>query len=165
MHKDRLDIFNMEFRKNAFFLSLPQQRMFTTGNTKGGSINVLFTSCLTGLDQSVLQIKTKIFSCHTSNSKPVKQEVKGTVILPPLVFPVHCYRNTIGLENEEQLCCFIHFNYLVNWINQARFTRPNQCLQIVRLVTLLCFTILLGGKSVLLTCPWVMSFLPRQSAP
>jgi hypothetical protein len=34
------------------------------------------------------QIKTKIVSCHTADSKPVKQEVNGTVILPPLVFPV-----------------------------------------------------------------------------
>ncbi len=57
-----------------------------SGNTKGGSINVPLNSCLTGLDNSVLQIKTKIFSCHTADSKPVKQEVNGTVILPPLVF-------------------------------------------------------------------------------
>jgi len=41
---------------------------------------------MTGLDASVLQIKTKIVSCHTADSKPVKQ-VNGTVILPPLVFP------------------------------------------------------------------------------
>jgi len=34
-----------------------------------------------------LQIKTKIVSCHTAESKPVKQEVNGTVKLPPLVFP------------------------------------------------------------------------------
>jgi len=34
-----------------------------------------------------LQIKTKIVSCHTADSKPVKQEVNGTVILSPLVFP------------------------------------------------------------------------------
>jgi hypothetical protein len=34
-----------------------------------------------------LQIKTKFVSCHTADSKPVKQEVNGTVILPPLVFP------------------------------------------------------------------------------
>jgi hypothetical protein len=33
-----------------------------------------------------LQIKTKIVSCHIADSKPVKQEVNGTVILPPLVF-------------------------------------------------------------------------------
>jgi hypothetical protein len=57
------------------------------GNTKGGSITVLLTSCLTGLDYSVLQIKTEIVSCHTADSKPVKQEVNGTVILPPLLFP------------------------------------------------------------------------------
>jgi hypothetical protein len=42
---------------------------------------------MTGLDWSVLQIKTKIVSCHTAGSKPVKQEVNSTVILPPLVFP------------------------------------------------------------------------------
>ncbi len=57
------------------------------GNTKGGSITVLLTSCFTGLDLSVLQIKTKIVSCHTADSKPVKQEVNSRVILPPLVFP------------------------------------------------------------------------------
>jgi hypothetical protein len=57
------------------------------GNTKGGSINVPLTSCFTGLDWTVLQIKTKIVSCHTAASKPVKQEVNGTVILSVLVFP------------------------------------------------------------------------------
>jgi hypothetical protein len=35
-----------------------------------------------------LQIKRKIVSCHTANFKPVNQEANGTVILPPLVFPV-----------------------------------------------------------------------------
>jgi hypothetical protein len=30
------------------------------GNTKGGSITVPLTSCLTGLDESVLKIKTKM---------------------------------------------------------------------------------------------------------
>jgi hypothetical protein len=57
------------------------------GILKGGSITVPLTSCLTGLDLSVLQIKTKTVSCHTADSKPVKQEVSGTMILPPLVFP------------------------------------------------------------------------------
>ncbi len=61
-------------------------------NTKGGSITVPLTSCLTGLDLSVLKIKTKIVSCHTADSRPVKQEVNGIVILPPLVlFPALCY--------------------------------------------------------------------------
>ncbi len=31
-------------------------------------------------------MKTKIVSCHPADSKPVKQEVDSTVILPPLVF-------------------------------------------------------------------------------
>jgi hypothetical protein len=48
-----------------------------------------------------LQIK-KIVSCHTADSKPVKQEVNGTVILPPLVFPgrtngsVHVYSSILN---------------------------------------------------------------------
>jgi hypothetical protein len=43
---------------------------------------------LTGLGFSVLKIKTKNVSCHghAADSKPVKQEVNGTVVLPPLVF-------------------------------------------------------------------------------
>ncbi len=57
------------------------------GNTKGGSITVPLTSCLTDLNKSVLQIKTKIVSSHTADSEPVKHEVNSTVILPPLVFP------------------------------------------------------------------------------
>ncbi len=57
------------------------------GNTKGGSITVPLTSCLTCLDESVLQMQTKIVSSQTAGSKPVKEEVNGTVILPPLVFP------------------------------------------------------------------------------
>jgi hypothetical protein len=61
------------------------------GNTKGGSITVPLTSCLTGLGSSVLQMKTKIVSYHTADSKPVKQEANSTVILPPLVFPAYTY--------------------------------------------------------------------------
>ncbi len=34
-----------------------------------------------------MKIKAKIVSCHTADSKTGKQEVNGTVILPPLVFP------------------------------------------------------------------------------
>ncbi len=57
------------------------------GNAKGGSIPVPLTSCFTGLDQPVSQIKTKDLSCHTTDFKPVKQEVNVTVIFPLLVFP------------------------------------------------------------------------------
>jgi hypothetical protein len=59
----------------------------SAGNTKGGSITVPLTSCLTGLNYSVLQIKTKIVSSHKADCKPVKQEVNGTVILPPFSIP------------------------------------------------------------------------------
>jgi len=59
-----------------------------------GSIIVPLTSCLTGLGQSVLNIKTKIVSYHTAESKPVKQEVNGTVILPPLVFPAYTIKTS-----------------------------------------------------------------------
>ncbi len=73
-------------------------RIVKSGNTKGGSITAPLTSCLTGLDQSVLQIKTKIGSCHTVDSKPVKQEVNGTVILPP--FSYFSYRVFNNLTNR-----------------------------------------------------------------
>jgi hypothetical protein len=63
------------------------QHIMYSGNTKGGSIIIPLTSCLTGLDKSVLEIKTKLVSCHTADSEPVTQEVNGTVIIPPLVFP------------------------------------------------------------------------------
>ncbi len=42
------------------------------------TIDLLF-----GLDQSIFQIKTKIVTCHAADSKLVKEEVNGTVILPP----------------------------------------------------------------------------------
>jgi hypothetical protein len=79
-----LDIFIMILMNYIIFNLIKSKD--PPGNTKGGSITVLLTSCLTGLDLSVLQIKTKIVSCHTADSKPVKQEVNGTMILPPLIF-------------------------------------------------------------------------------
>jgi hypothetical protein len=60
------------------------------------------TSCLTGL--SVLKIKTKIVSCHTADSKPVKQEVHGTVVLPPLVFPALAYHNIRTFHTLTLFC-------------------------------------------------------------
>jgi hypothetical protein len=38
------------------------------GIAKGGSITVPLTSCLTGLDKTVLKIKTKIVSSQTADS-------------------------------------------------------------------------------------------------
>jgi len=48
------------------------------------------------LDSSVLQIKTKNVSVHTANTKLVKQEVNGIVILPPLVFPAQTIRSSFN---------------------------------------------------------------------
>ncbi len=59
------------------------------GNTKGGSIPVPLTSCLTGLESAVWLLTIYVFIWKTDLSKPVKQEVNGTVILFPLVlFPL-----------------------------------------------------------------------------
>ncbi len=58
-----------------------------SGNTKGRSIIVLLTSLFDWFGFVSFANKKKIVSCHTANSKPVKQEVNSTVILPPLVFP------------------------------------------------------------------------------
>ncbi len=69
-------------------------------STKGGSITVPLTSCSTGLDWSVLQIKTIIVSCHTADSKPVKQEVNGAVILPALVFPACTIKNMMTVMSD-----------------------------------------------------------------
>ncbi len=61
------------------------------GNTKGGSIIVPFTSCLTGLESAVTLLTFFVFICKTDKSKLVEQEFNGTVILPPLVFPDPTY--------------------------------------------------------------------------
>ncbi len=44
-----------------------------------------------------MQIKTKIVSYHIADSKLVKQEVNGTVILPPLVFLLRVIMLTVGI--------------------------------------------------------------------
>ncbi len=94
-----------------------------SGNTKGGSITVpltscltsldkpVLTSCLTSLDKSVLQIKTKIVSCHTADSKPFKQEVNCTVILPPLVFPALIIEGANIQEFQFKIMSFLRMFY------------------------------------------------------
>jgi hypothetical protein len=73
-----------------------QQHSIPSGNTKGRSITVLFTSCLTGQESAVWLLTIFVFICETDYSKPVKQEVNSTVILSPLVFPdsVHFLKNS-----------------------------------------------------------------------
>jgi hypothetical protein len=62
-----------------------------------------------------LQIKTKSVSCHYADSKPVKQEVNGTVIRrPPLVFPALILRSRVSsfttapLANMDSFCTGSH---------------------------------------------------------
>ncbi len=81
-------------------------RWLLPGNTKGGSIIVQLTSCLTYLDLSVLEIKTKNVNCHTADSKPVKQEVNITGILPTLVFPCCCCR--CSCHYRAKICQWKH---------------------------------------------------------
>ena len=100
-----------------------------TGCTKGGSIIVPLTSCLTCLDQSVLQIKTKIVSCRKADSKPVKQEDSGTVILTPLVFPGE-YLDTLCVFKLDELATrghqinlliiILHFQLRSNYNEHSR---------------------------------------------
>ncbi len=68
-----------------FAIGLLEAASVYPGNTKGGSITVPLTSCLTGLESVVRQLTIFVFICKTDLSKPVKREVNGTVI--PLVFP------------------------------------------------------------------------------
>jgi hypothetical protein len=57
-----------------------------------------------------MQIKTKKFSCHTADSKPVKQEVNGTIILPRLVFLVSIYGFHCQDETSERMSKLGHFD-------------------------------------------------------
>ena len=58
-----------------------------------------------------------VFICKTDLSKPVKQEVNGTVILPPLVFPAESFsiflniRKCTWVNGRLQLAFPLIFNY------------------------------------------------------
>jgi hypothetical protein len=52
-----------------------------------GSTTVPLTSCLTGLESAARLLKIFVFIGKTYESKPVKQEVNSTVLLPPLELP------------------------------------------------------------------------------
>jgi hypothetical protein len=78
----------------------------------------------------LLVLKTKIVSCHTANSKPVKQEVNGTVILPPLVFPAWIFfqiQRQTGFEINPGVNAIKHFPLLLTeWQNKLkRFNLAN----------------------------------------
>jgi hypothetical protein len=46
-------------------------------------------------------------SCHTADSKSVKQEFNGTVILPPLVFPAQIFFGPKILKRDEHSSLFV----------------------------------------------------------
>ena len=73
-------------KRTIYVSSCNFQRSFKVipGNTKRGNIIALLTSCLTGLESALWQLTIFVFICKTGLSK---QEVNGTVILSPLVFP------------------------------------------------------------------------------
>jgi hypothetical protein len=63
---------NWIFCKNYFILLAAEfllnyllKRHLKAGNTKGGSITVPLTSCLTGLDSAVWQLTIFVFNCKT----------------------------------------------------------------------------------------------------
>jgi hypothetical protein len=56
-----------------------------------------------------------MLGCHTADSKPVKQEVSGTLILPPLVFPGLTHKS-IWLERPV---CVKYFNLFQTFVNYA----------------------------------------------
>jgi hypothetical protein len=87
------------------------EEMLNQGKLKG-KVTVQLTSSLTDLDWSVLQIKTKIVSCHTADSKPVKQEVNCTMILPPLVFPTPWLKLSITFSWDQ-----IHVKHRYYFVN------------------------------------------------
>jgi len=84
-----------------------------------------------------LEIKTKIVSCHTADSKPVKQEVNGTVILPTLVFPENIFKMQpwfsiiLYLNMLSKLAPiadkFVTFNFFVSNTLQSQARASNNC--------------------------------------
>jgi hypothetical protein len=60
------------------------------GILKGGSITVPLTSFLTGLESAAWHLTISIFICKTDYSKPVKQEVNGTMDTSPFSIPPGC---------------------------------------------------------------------------
>jgi hypothetical protein len=95
--------------------------MVKPGNTKGGSITVPLTSCLTGLESAVWLLTIFVFISKTDESKPVKQEVNSIVILPPLVFPGQTLAYYKKLVNYGQKSFIVKVLY-VAWVSWLGFT-------------------------------------------
>ncbi len=60
-------------------------------------------------------------SCHASDSEPVKQEVNGTVILPPFVFPGYSVTQFKTQWNENMLRSFVKVKRNYNTVTITAF--------------------------------------------
>jgi hypothetical protein len=120
-------------------------------------------------------LQIKIVSCQTATSKPVKQEVNGTVILPPLVFPAYSLtkeKNALAYSigkvagKTDQARQNLTFNKIIQENEAGLYTRGGgQCLQTDRLVNLLRFLFWLGGVPVLLVPTPLLSNFCQDSFP
>ncbi len=83
----------LNFRKNSNYIYLSQcqhqDSNLQSENTKGGIITVPLTSCLTGLDWSVWQIKTKFVSCHMQLIP--KQSNRRSIVQWYFPFSIPCF--------------------------------------------------------------------------
>jgi hypothetical protein len=79
-----------------------------------------------------LQITTKNVSCHTADSEPVKWEVNGKVILPPLVIPDLCSSRDYKASSSSVVC-----KHVVSLVTIAPIVTPLPLLRIKLVVTLL----------------------------
>ncbi len=90
----------MKWRYPVHCADVSERSRWSQGILKGGSITVPLTSCLTGSELAVWQLTIFYFIFKTDLSKPVKQEVNGTVILPLLVF--HGEANNMWVSVAER---------------------------------------------------------------
>ncbi len=70
-----------------------------------------------------MQLKTKIISFHTADSKPVKEEVNCTVIPTPLVFfGLNIFRAFVGVVSQPSTFSSLELGYA--------YTPQGQCLPV-----------------------------------
>ncbi len=122
----------------------PRNPYRRAGNSKGGSITVPLTSCLTGLKSAVWQLTTFVLIWKAGKSKPVKQEGNGTVILPPLVFPEkgHARYHWPPCTSKLNLPLFLLKLYLCFFEKRASLMRRSSVLSLPLQLVFLAYTIL-----------------------
>ena len=75
-----------------------------------------------------MQIKSKIVSCHIADFNPVKQEVSGILILPPLVFPAYSQQRSpksfVFFIRTRRVMMGMLFWLKVNWNKKREENLP-----------------------------------------